>query len=469
MIPDLPLILLAALAAVCLVLCWFLWRSRNQGTGDNDSSARVDELRHIIFQRDQQIELCRARELDLVQQLAAREQAIVDYERRLQLDKENREQYQKLASASALEATKQVSSQLLGDHKRESTAQRQLHENELKKLTSGLMTQVEQMSQRLAVNEQTAAQTGSAIDVMRRALSSPGGAGQASQTALANMLSSMGLSEGRDYILEYSLPASEGRKRPDAVVFLPGETLLVIDSKSSKYLLELAENEALAEKESSAAEATAPILANFKQSMEKHLKDLCSRDYRAAVTQAMRQLDDTKRPALVITLMWLPNEGALEKLTRADPQFMEKAAAHQVYPTSSNGLWAAIGLAEAHVRLDRQEVNFAVIAQETENLIMRLIPYFENVAKIETALTTAVRSLDKAAGSVNSRVLPSMKRLVELGVAEPTKKLPSPFRRFDVVPRAIDADARLIEVEDDQSPAIEDKALLIEEDNASSA
>ena len=425
---DLPLMMLVALAAVCLVLCGLLWRARNQGTGDDDSNPRVDELRQIISQRDQHIELCRARELDLVQQLAAREQAIVDYERRLQLDKENREQYQKLAKASALEATQQVSSQLLGDHKRESTAQRQLHENEFKKLTSGLMTQLEQMGQRLAVSEQATARTGSAIDVMRRTLSSPGGAGQASQTALANMLSSMGLSEGRDYILEYSLPASEGRKRPDAVVFLPGETILVIDSKSSKYLLELAENEAMAEQEGGTADISESILANFKQSMAKHLSDLRSKDYRAAITQALRQLDETKRPALVITLMWLPNEGALEKLTRADPQFMDKAAAYQVYPTSSNGLWATIGLAEAHVRLDRQEANFAVIAQETENLIMRLIPYFENVARIENALTTAVRALDKAAGSANSRVLPSMRRLVELGVAEPTKKLPPPVQ-----------------------------------------
>ena len=69
-----------------------------------------------------------------------------------------------------------------------------------------------------------------------RALSSPGGAGQVAEIGLANTLKSFGLEEGRDYRAAIHAPrrGNGPAPRPDAVVFLPGNSALVIDCKASK-------------------------------------------------------------------------------------------------------------------------------------------------------------------------------------------------------------------------------------------
>ncbi|MEZ5494630.1 MAG: DNA recombination protein RmuC [Pseudomonadales bacterium] len=52
------------------------------------------------------------------------------------------------------------------------------------------------------------------------------------ELVLENVLDRSGLQLGKDYQREVSVTGEEGRKRPDAVVFLPQDKHLIIDSKS---------------------------------------------------------------------------------------------------------------------------------------------------------------------------------------------------------------------------------------------
>ena len=74
-----------------------------------------------------------------------------------------------------------------------------------------------------------------------RALTNPGGAGQMSEIGLENALKNLGLERGRDYVIQPHVTGEEGSAlRPDAMVFLPNDMVMVIDSKASKHIIDLA-------------------------------------------------------------------------------------------------------------------------------------------------------------------------------------------------------------------------------------
>ena len=120
-----------------------------------------------------------------------------------------------------------------------------------------------------------------AVDVIERALSNPANAGFAAETVLENTLKSFGLTAGIDFVLQQTFGSEDGsRVRPDAIVFLPADSVLVIDSKASKFLLELAQVE------DEAAEAA--IYEKLSSTMNQHLKSLASKNYRMAVQSDFR-------------------------------------------------------------------------------------------------------------------------------------------------------------------------------------
>src|SRR5262249_54732247 len=157
-----------------------------------------------------------------------------------------------------------------------------------------------------------------------------GGAGHFAEVGLANTLKSFGLLQDRDFLLQATVQDGDARKRPDAIVFLPGDGVLVIDSKASKHLLDLAQAEGT-EREEQAYRGLA-------RTMNQHLKDLCDRDYRSAVATALRKAGRPGEIARLLTVMYLPNEAALEKLGRADAAFMHRAAREQITPVGPAGL-----------------------------------------------------------------------------------------------------------------------------------
>jgi DNA recombination protein RmuC len=77
------------------------------------------------------------------------------------------------------------------------------------------------------------------VDVIKNSLLSPSGAGNLAEITLENILKSSGLRNNLDFIMQYSL-ATEDKAvlRPDSVVFLPDDKLMVIDAKASKFLVD---------------------------------------------------------------------------------------------------------------------------------------------------------------------------------------------------------------------------------------
>ncbi|NBV07387.1 MAG: DNA recombination protein RmuC, partial [Proteobacteria bacterium] len=137
-----------------------------------------------------------------------------------------------------------------------------------------VITKITNLDEKVAKSEEISAQ-------IKNALLTPKAAGDISEITLENILKASGLKEKDsrdgvgDYILQshFSTANQEG-KRPDAILFLPDNNIVIIDSKSSSHFIDLFE----ARKQKD-AELEKNILAKLKESMRKHAESLKKRNY----------------------------------------------------------------------------------------------------------------------------------------------------------------------------------------------
>jgi DNA recombination protein RmuC len=356
------------------------------------------------------------------------------------------------ATAAALATGRELSAQLLDDHKREAEAARQAAEERVKQHSATLVTQVNEIAKAVQELHGQLKDKGRTLDTLWRALSSPSGAGQIAELGLANTLKSFGLELGRDFVLQLTTQDEEGRKlRPDAVVFLPGNSVLVIDCKASKFLLEIAAAEG--------TEREAEAYRNLAATMNRHLRALAEKDYATAVRLALRQAGRGEEIARSLSVMYLPNEAALEKLNRADPEFLMKARQAQIIPAGPAGLHCAVSLASAEINLARQVENQTHIVESAEALLESLGVALSHATQLGKSLKTAAESFAKFAGSINQRVLPRARKLGQLGL-QPGKPLPGNLPLYSVTGRDDLIEGEAEEVHEAELPPMRKPRLI---------
>jgi DNA recombination protein RmuC len=320
------------------------------------------------------------------------------------------------AKAAMLATTQQVSSKLLEDHKREAEAQKKDSEERVKKTTEALQANFGKLAESVTSLGTQMQQTAGQTEQILRALSNPAGAGYYAEIGLENMLREFGLELGRDFIMQHTIEGQEdgSRLRPDAVVFLPGDTVLTVDSKASKYLLEAANAEG--------TEREQEAYTNLAKTMNAHLKALSSKDYASAIQATYRKAGRGDRVTYAINIMYLPTEGGIERLSRADAQFQKKAVAENIVIAGPTGLMSNIGFARCRIDLGRQADNQEKIILAARQLIEAVTTVVGYVAGVGKGIKAAADSHAKLVSSVNSRLLPRQRTLANLGVRQAKQK-----------------------------------------------
>jgi DNA recombination protein RmuC len=353
--------------------------------------------------------------------------------------------------AALLETSTTLSSKLLEDHKREAEAAKKDSEEIVKKTTDSLTKGVQQLVEHVSSLNVRVEQSDSKAETILRALSNPAGAGQMAEIGLNNTLETFGLIAGRDFLLQHTIDGSEdgARLRPDAVVFLPGQSVLTIDCKASKHLLEIAEAEG--------TERERDTYARLAATMNQHLRALAGKDYASAYRETCRKAGKGERVNRAINIMYLPSEVAVERLAKADPEFMRKAAREQIVVCGPTGLMAYVGFASCEIDLGRRAENQEQIVAGAERLIEAIGVVMSHVNAVGRGIRTAADSHVKMVKSINGRLLPRGRELTRLGVRLPRgKELPPPLPAFQV----FDADDAVIDGEsEDVTPA----AALVDE------
>ncbi len=355
--------------------------------------------------------------------IARADQQVVDMRGQMADWAKTKDEYVKAAKAGALESARELSNKLLEDHKREAGAAKKENEESTKKLRNEfekIVGSVASLSDQVTDSRKT-------MDNVHRALSNPGEAGQFAEIGLENQLKNFGLEPGLDFSMQHTVTGEdgEGTLRPDAVVFLPGESAMVIDSKASKFLLELSQADS-----DDAEEAAYQSLAN---TMREHLKGLASKNYQNAVAASYRSSGHGGKLNHVISVMYLPSDGTLEHMLRVDPDFKRRAQKNDIIVVGPSGLTALIAVARLNINSGRQAENQARIVDGTRSFIESVATALEHMERVGKGIKSAADNFGRMSGSVNTRVLPRARNLIGLGVNPAhNKSLPDNLPSFHV-------------------------------------
>lgn len=389
------------------------------------------KLSAIINERDAHLQAkedaIKAR-LEAEKKLGLAEQKMQDTEKRMQDWELQRSEAMKAAKASILEAGGQLSNKLLEDHKREAEAAKKETEELAKKATEALFEKMTLVSNKVAALNEQSTQTQQKMATVWRALASPGGSGFLAEVGLENSLKNLGLEPVRDYVMQYAINGSEsGNLRPDAVIFLPQDMVMVIDSKASKFLLEIAE----AEDDESETE----LLQKLKKTMNDHLKALISKDYRAAVLSLYKEAGRADKVRSVLNVMYLPSENAVTQIKRADPEFVQKCEKADIILAGPTGIAGLLSLARINIGMVRQAENQDAIVTGVQELIDNVAVVLGYADKVGRGLKLAMDNFDQFARSINKRMLPKIRQLTSLGVKpNKNKTLPGRITSYDTRP-----------------------------------
>jgi DNA recombination protein RmuC len=231
------------------------------------------------------------------------------------------------------------------------------------------------------------------------ALRSPTGRGQWGEMQLQRVVELAGMMEHCDFSTQETVAGEDGNQRPDLVVRLPGNKVVVVDAKAplSAYLDAInAPDEA----------ARAVALDHHARQVRTHVEQLAKRDYSDAFAEA---------PDFVV--LFLPGEAFFAAACQRDPQLLEYAVQQGVVPASPTTL---ITLLKA-VNYGWQQERIGKNAEEIRDLGLqlhdRMAILTEHLVRIRRSLEGAVRSYNEVVGTLERRVLPTARKFRDLGLS----------------------------------------------------
>ncbi|NLJ11945.1 MAG: DNA recombination protein RmuC, partial [Gammaproteobacteria bacterium] len=196
---------------------------------------------------------------------------------------------------------------------------------------------------------------------------------------LENVLERAGLQQGKDFAREVSFTTSEGRKRPDAIVYLPQNKHLVIDAKVSLNAYLRYVN---AEDESLRAQALSEHISAFLA----RVSELAERDYAA--------LPGLNAPDMVF--MFVPIESAFADAMRADEGLLYKAIEKNILIATPSTLLASLTIVRQLWRFEEQSQSTAELAERASKVYDKLRIFLGSMDAIGNSLERAQDAYRKA-------------------------------------------------------------------------
>ncbi|NPA43172.1 MAG: DNA recombination protein RmuC [Chlorobi bacterium] len=208
--------------------------------------------------------------------------------------------------------------------------------------------------------------------------------GDFGEMSLKRVLEMSGLEEGREYFIQPSYKTDkEGRRalRPDVVVLMPGNKVLIIDSKVSLKHYSAYVN-------ATTDEERAYYLKLHVESMERHIRELASRGY-----HRIAELEG-RTPEMV--LMYIPLEPALALALKAKPDLYDRALSQQVVMVTPSTLLATLKVVDSLWKTERQQQNTREILERASKLYDKFVGFTESLLQLGHKLDQAKESYHQA-------------------------------------------------------------------------
>ena len=241
------------------------------------------------------------------------------------------------------------------------------------------------------------------------ALGSPTVRGRWGELQLRRVVEIAGMVAHCDFYEQVVAKDLDGKSlRPDMLVKLPGGKSIVVDSKApmSSYL------EA---QEAQSRDQEAAALKQFTQSVKRHIQDLSSKSY-------WRHFDGS--PEFVV--LFLPNESCFEAALRVEPALIEFGTKNSVILATPTSLISLLKTAHYGWKQESIADNAREVSNLGRELHGRLADFVVHVLDVGKGIKGAVSSYNKMIGTLESRVLVSARRFVDLKVDDPRKSIKAP-------------------------------------------
>ena len=243
---------------------------------------------------------------------------------------------------------------------------------------------------------------------------------------LRRVVEAAGMTRHVDFAEQSVRTTDSGVQRPDMVVNLPGAQTVVVDAKApmNSYLdAQAVPSDGAAESE----QRRAQLLMAHAKALRSHVNTLGTKRYWSA---------EENSPELV--MCFVPIESALAAALDADASLLEYAARNNVALVSPVSLLASLKAVAFSWRQATLTDNARELYRLSRELYDRMGAVGKHLADMGGSLRRSVDGYNKLVGSLESRVLPSARKIAEL---DPTSTGTNALdtKPVDSVPRPVTA------------------------------
>ena len=413
-------LLIAGLAALALVAFLGWWRESLRRAAGEQAAARIPELEAQLRAAQDKVAAAQAQAAELRARL---EESLRTAQEKEALLERARNQLTEAFQALSAEALRHNNASFLQLAQETFTRLQQAAQGDLAsrqqaidQLVAPMRQTLEQVNQKLQEMEVERARAFSSLsehlhaiaaahrelrgetEKLVRALRSPTARGRWGELQLRRTVELAGLVNYCDFVQQQTISGSEGFQRPDLIVRLPNNRLVVVDAKTplSAYL------EAL---ETTDENVRLARLREHASQVRSHLQRLGAQSY-------WSQFECT--PEFVVA--FLPGEVFFSAALEQDPELIEYGALRRVIIATPTTLIALLKAVAYGWRQEEVARNAQEIARLGAELYERLLSLAGHFSKLGESLDRSVENYNRAIGSLESRVLVSARRMKERGI-----------------------------------------------------
>lgn len=264
---------------------------------------------------------------------------------------------------------------------------------------SGALGEVKKHLETLAQSNQMLA---SETEKFRSVLRSSPARGKWGEETLRRVVEAAGMSAHCDFTEQ----TTAGENRPDLVVKLPGERVIIVDAKVPDF-------DFLNALETADAAKRADLLAAHAAKLKGTIKALADRGYPREFANALDYV-----------VLFVPAESLFSAALEGDHDLIVWAAERRILLATPASLIALLRSVSVSWQQHAQTENAQKIAAAAQEFYARVLKFTEHFEKIRSGLDRANSAFNDAAASFQTRVRPAGERLAELGGANSSKELP---------------------------------------------
>jgi len=237
---------------------------------------------------------------------------------------------------------------------------------------------------------------------LRLVLSSSQARGRWGEETLRRVVEVAGMSQHCDFVEQ----TAAGETRPDMLVKLPGDRVIIVDSKVPDLdfldALQTADETTRREK-----------LATHAAKLKATIQALARREYPKHFPNALNKV-----------VLFVPAESLLSAALEGDPNLIVDAGKDDILLATPSSLIALLYAAAMSWQQDEQTRNAREIGEAGKELFERVSKFIEHFAGIRDGLEKAGKAFDNALGSYERRVRPSGEKLIKLAGGQAEAELP---------------------------------------------